>query len=450
MPDDALGRITEPVPLFSPPGQAMARALEEYRAVLEAAYPLKAKHAAQLPADVKRLSLALTEERGPGPHANYLASAPNLSAYLWYFLPWNLCRLSRLLAGSAFDLPDGASILDVGSGPLTLAQALWLARPGLRARRLRFVCLDQTGQVLRAGKALFNALASGQGSAWELETLQVPAHKAPQEAFALVAALNAANELIRGRGQEGRDSLERMAFALAQRMAPDGRLLMVEPGTRLGGGLLARVRAALLEEGLTTLAPCTHDEACPMLAARWRSWCHFSFPAKDAPSWLARLTKLAGLEKDHLSLSFLLMAPGRYGAGQTDGRLSAAGDKTDCVRVVSHRFPVPGGQGVYVCGEQGLRLLTFKRAPHGLFSGALVRAQLPAPVERDPKSGVWLTALACGGSAGQARSAPQAGIEAPHGRGLRAGQDACGAKRPRASRQEGAGGGPRKKRGGQK
>jgi ribosomal protein RSM22 (predicted rRNA methylase) len=358
--------------------------LVSYRQVLEVAHPLKPKHRAELPLEVKRLSVALTAERGPGPQANYLAYQANLSAYLYYFLPWNLYRLSRLLTGLDFDLPEGASVLDLGCGPLTLVQALWMSRPHLRTRRLRFVCVDQTGQAMRAGKALFEALSGEPGKAWTIELVQAPAHKAPGGPFQAVMSANTLNELARGRGVEGHEAMERMAEMLVSRLAREGCLLLVEPGMRLGGKLLSRLRDILIEEGLSPLAPCTHAGACPMLAPRWRSWCHFVFPAEGSPEWLGRLTRLAGLDKDRASLSFMYMTTA---APEYDPARS---------RVVSHRFPLPTGQGAYGCEARGLRLLTFRQPPRGLVPGALLTADLPEPTERDLKTGTWLTPITGG------------------------------------------------------
>ncbi|WP_243359141.1 small ribosomal subunit Rsm22 family protein [Fundidesulfovibrio terrae] len=382
MSGDQAGQILRAAPLFPRPSGPLVAALAGYRKALEAVHPLKPKHRAGLPGDVKRLSLALTAERGPGPQANYLASPANLSAYLYYFLPWNLYRLSRLFTGLDFDIPDGATVLDLGSGPLTLAQALWISRPRLRTRKLRFLCVDQTGQALRAGRDLFEALTGEEGRAWTIELIQAPAHKAPQEPCDVVMAANALNELSRGRGEEGHEALERICEMLLSRLDREGRLMLVEPGTRLGGKLLSRLRDLIIEEGVSPLAPCTHAEPCPMLAPRWRSWCHFVFPAEGVPDWLASITKQAELDKDRASLSFLHMSagepvydPARY-------------------RTVSHRFALPTGLGAYACGAEGLRLMSFPRAPRGLVPGALLDAKFPAPDKRDSKSGAWLTPVA--------------------------------------------------------
>lgn len=361
--------------LFHPPDREFTRALEAYRDVLRAVHPLRPKHRASLPQDVKRLSESLTCERGQGPRANYLADPANLSAYLSYFLPWNLLRLGLLFRGLELDPPSGARILDLGAGPLTLAQALWMSRPELRGRRLAFVCLDQTGSVLRTGRALFEALAKEAGRAWTFELVQGPLHKAPLGPFDLVTAANCLNEAGGGRGQEGRQGLARLAELLARRLAPGGRILLAEPGTRLGGGLLGRMREELLELDLHALAPCVHDGPCPMLDPRRRSWCHFTAQAFGSPTWLGKLSQAAGLPKDRLSLSFLLMGE------ETPGR------EERLARVVSSSFALPVGGGIYGCFDQGLALLAFLRRPAGLEPGALVRLPGDLGGERDPKTG---------------------------------------------------------------
>lgn len=377
----APGGVVERVrPLFARLKPETAKALEDYRKVLETVLPLKARHRDSLPRDVERLSRELTVERGPGPRANYLAGPANQSAYLYYFLPWNLYRLCRLLPGLDFDAPDGATILDLGAGPLTLAQALWISRPHLRQRALRLVCVDQTSHILRVGRALFEALA-GRDTPWRLELVHAPIHLAPREPVDIVAAVNAVNELGRGRGVEGHEALERLAVSLAERLTPAGRLLLVEPGTRQGGRTLSRLRGLFLEEGLSCLGPCVHGEDCPMLAPGWRSWCHFSVPAEAAPGWLGRLSALAGLEKGMVSLSYLEMAAAERRHAENQAR------------IVSGTFPLPGGFGCYACAGSGLNLLTAPTRLPGLVSGALAELAWPERRGRDPKTGAWLCSV---------------------------------------------------------
>lgn len=53
-------------------------------------------------------------------------------------------------------------------------------------------------------------------------------------------------------------------------------MLLIEPGTPQGFARLAAVREDLLAQGAFVLAPCTHQNRCPMLADKTaKDWCHF-------------------------------------------------------------------------------------------------------------------------------------------------------------------------------
>ncbi|HEY2008475.1 MAG TPA: small ribosomal subunit Rsm22 family protein [Rhizomicrobium sp.] len=64
----------------------------------------------------------------------------------------------------------------------------------------------------------------------------------------------------------------------------DGALALIEPGTPDGFARIRSARAALVEAGAHVVAPCTHDNDCPMQDRSVRAsgsdqqndWCHFS------------------------------------------------------------------------------------------------------------------------------------------------------------------------------
>ena len=116
--------------------------LDRYGLFIRNALGLKAKHARQLPFEIRDLSATLTDERDDFA-PDYMTRPGPLAAYVHYFHPWNLYRLTRLFAGLPLTLPDNAIIADLGAGPLTVATALWLARPDLRRKPLRLLCLDR-------------------------------------------------------------------------------------------------------------------------------------------------------------------------------------------------------------------------------------------------------------------------------------------------------------------
>ena len=74
-----------------------------------------------------------------------------------------------------------------------------------------------------------------------------------------MVAANVINELNFSRTGTLADRMEIMAETLAGAAGADGRLLVVEPGVRASGKMLARLRDAFTDMGLSLLAPCPHE-----------------------------------------------------------------------------------------------------------------------------------------------------------------------------------------------
>lgn len=359
--------------------------LEAFPKALQAVMPLSASHRRELPYAVAELSSLLTSERGQRKRPYW--SAPRLvSAYLRYFLPWNLIRLCRFLPALPLALPADSGqkplMLDLGSGPLTLPLALWMSKPQWRTVPLQIVCSDSSIQPLELGKALLAQIAPE--SPWQIHLLRSPLRKALHEVRErpfLITAANVLNELVFHSESSRSEQLAELLEDIQHCLAPEASLLCIEPGTRLGGSLLETLREEAVEQEFSPLFPCTHSEACPLLAKSGRGWCHASMPTGTVPQWLQELSEAAGLGKQSLSLSSMLLR--RQGdAMQSDARSSFR------ARVLSEAIRVPLiGQAYYVCTPQGLGLV-----PSAAFlpQGSELVVSPQQPLSRDQKSGAAL------------------------------------------------------------
>ncbi|MBQ6567371.1 MAG: hypothetical protein IJL80_09965, partial [Treponema sp.] len=86
------------------------RAMADFEKIVSSVYPLTSKQRALLPAQIRSLSHELTDEREDR-RMGYMNETTALSAYIHYYLWWNIVRLSRVfsnLPGSYFNLKDGS------------------------------------------------------------------------------------------------------------------------------------------------------------------------------------------------------------------------------------------------------------------------------------------------------------------------------------------------------
>ncbi|HMM38792.1 MAG TPA: small ribosomal subunit Rsm22 family protein [Desulfovibrio sp.] len=368
-----------PENLFPPLPPAVRKDMADLGPALDAVLPLKARHRADLPGNIRLLSSLLTEDRDDLGR-DYMGDPRTLSAYLRYFLPWNLYRLGRLFTGLSLDLSEGATLVDYGSGPLTVPLALWLSRPELRSRRLNVVCVDRTPKPMRSGLDLLRKLAGGEPP-WKITLVKGALGMHLRERADLLVLANTLNELAWTRRPDLDEDAARLAATLQKGLAPGGRALLVEPGTREAGRALSALRGACLELGLHPQAPCPHLRRCPMPGREPAPWCHFNFDTTGAPEWLVRLTAKADLTKRNLSLSFLLLTQGFE-------------PEPNRVRGVSEAFDLPlGFRGQYACSAQGLTLLRFPTGERGLPPGRGITATFPDQPERDRKSGAVILPL---------------------------------------------------------
>jgi hypothetical protein len=378
--------------------------------LIDKTFPMPGRFHSALPSQVAELSRLLTGERGDR-SLSYLSRPNYLSAYLRYFLPWNILRLRSILPSLDLPLRAGDVIADIGSGPLTFVAALWLSRPDLRAIPLEFICVDNCAPALAAGKKLFAALCAQEDCAWKVTGVREKINLKTKTALArkkaaLVTAVNFFNEIYEDLPHTNSEALKRAACDAALLMhnqsAPEARILTVEPGVPQSGQFISFLRSAFLELGRPPLSPCPHSETCPMpggkaafgktsggkTANAKKRWCHFAFSATDAPRELFRLSAAAGRPKERLVLSYLLAG------AQKEGQKQAARPAAQ-IRVISDAFSLPDNKsGRYGCCSDGLVLLTGNKSRmEKIASGELVPKNAVNSNDvnaRDSKSGALI------------------------------------------------------------
>jgi len=380
--------------------------LKEIPSLLEKTFPVPQRFRSKLPHDIADLSRLLTNQRGQR-SLSYLTRPNYLSAYLHYFLPWNICRLCLLLPDFNLRLDAGGVITDLGSGPLTFACALWISRPDLRNVPIEINCIDRSASALEAGKKFFKALC-GENLKWKINLIKkeidfrksnsvsISGNNKTGKKPSLVCAVNIFNEIYEKIPRSNIDALRLTAANAAVLLSnavsddPDAAIFIVEPGVPQSGKFISILRDELIKSGREPVSPCTHTASCPCLSHE--KWCHFAYNAENAPKELLRLSAAAKLPKARLVLSYLLTGPKGACHLQSEQRLHMKAKKGDfhTLRVISDAFPLGADYGRYGCCEKGLVLLKGrKNIIEKTVSGSLVDVNINLK-ERDEKSGAYI------------------------------------------------------------
>jgi ribosomal protein RSM22 (predicted rRNA methylase) len=220
---------------------------------------------------------------GPPATAPILASDLDVAAYAAYRMPATFAATRGALGHLRAVLPgfQPARLVDVGGGTGAAAWAATDTFPGLTA----VTVLDQVPGALALGERLASSAASpalraAQWRPWRIEPdAALPAADLVTIAYVLGELPPPVRAAIVARA------------AVIARAAPSRAVVVVEPGTPAGFERIVAARDVLTGSGLTVLAPCPHQRACPL--AGTRDWCHFA--ARVNRSALHRRLKAARL-----------------------------------------------------------------------------------------------------------------------------------------------------------
>lgn len=229
----------------------------------------------------------------PGP-ADALAYALTRMPATFAAIDWVLDHALDVLPGI-----EPRSMLDLGAGPGTAAWAASQHWPDLA----RIILADRHGPFQELARTLSLSAPSPALLAAEFIDQDLSVQASFPRADLVIAAYVLA--------ELEPDAL--FSFTRRAMLAADQLLVLVEPGTPAGHHRLMIARQTIIDMGAHILAPCPHQNACPMTGDQW---CRFA--VRLARSRSHRLTKGVDLPFEDEPVSYLVAT--RHGA---DNRASA-------------------------------------------------------------------------------------------------------------------------------
>ncbi len=251
------------------------------------------------------------------------SSTVDLAAYVVSRVPATFAANVRVLEAVARAMPDFTphSLLDMGAGPGT---ASWTALQ-------RWESLSSITQCEQDQS--FAWLAAKLNAESRLDVLQQTTLLQKPEAG---LASNIKAQLVVASYMLAELPLHTMP-GVARRLwdRTEDVLLLIEPGTPHGFERLRRVRETLLGQGAFVIAPCTHQNICPMAG---NNWCHFKTRVQRSRDHMH--AKQATVPFEDEAFSYLVLS--RKPVPQSGGRVVAP----VTVNKVAATLPLCDGAGL--------------------------------------------------------------------------------------------------------
>ncbi|HEY0235389.1 MAG TPA: small ribosomal subunit Rsm22 family protein [Afipia sp.] len=209
--------------------------------------------------DAARRAVAISENYRGGGNSTPIVSEADALAYALARMPATYAAIAASLNALREQNPDFTprSLLDVGAGPGT---ASWAASQSFETLEA-FAALDANNAL---GALALDLVSGTRLSALNYERGDALSGIAGAPSCDLVIASYVINEM---------DEARRAQLVAAMWEKTEDVLLIVEPGTPAGYERIITARAQLVANGAHVIAPCPHDEACPLTPP---DWCHFS------------------------------------------------------------------------------------------------------------------------------------------------------------------------------
>ena len=243
---------------------------------------------------LERAARSLSERyRTGGPAASRAArTGAEIAAYLATRAPATYAAMEDVCRRIRLARPEWtpASVLDLGAGPGIAAWAVAQTWPDLSGQ---ITLVEAEPAMIAAGRAL---ATRGEKVLRVARWLHSDAAETDVEAELVVVSYVAGEieaELL--------PSFVQRAWSCATDM-----LVVVEPGTTAGYERVLRARDAGIRAGGTVLAPCPHDDPCPLPCG---DWCHFSVRLPRSRLHQAAKRAERAFEDEKLSYVVLCRSP---------------------------------------------------------------------------------------------------------------------------------------------
>lgn len=221
--------------------------------------------------ELKDTAARLSEKYRDGKGGKRILSDAEAAVYSAVRMPATFGAVGAAL-GYALECTDDVfeSLMDFGAG----TGAAVLAADRLISPE-RVICLERERTMQKVGRELLEAYGGSPANA-EWNRFDITSDNTGDTAD-LVVSSYMLNEL----SPDALETVLAKMWAAARKM-----LLIVEPGTPAGYGVIRRTRSILISAGAHIAAPCPHSGECPASEA---DWCHFS--CRVARSRLHKLLK---------------------------------------------------------------------------------------------------------------------------------------------------------------
>ncbi len=138
-------------------------------------------------------------------------------------------------------------------------------------------------------------------------------------------------------------------------------IVILEPSTSTDGRKLMQLRQTMIDQGQEMLAPCLHQQACPLLTQSPKDWCHDRIHWK-MPNWFLELEKNLPIKNQTLTFSYLVSAkPGLLVPAEVSSQLTEAAplESPKWIRTVGDLLEEKGKNRQLICYDQERRFFAW-------------------------------------------------------------------------------------------